>query len=60
MYIQGLSGILFPELLQITFIILKLMNIITWNWLWVLSPAWITGIIIIISVIISKMNNRKV
>lgn len=59
MYIQG-TGILFPELLQITFIILKLMNIITWNWLWVLSPAWITGIAVVIAMIINKKNNRNV
>lgn len=27
--------------LQIAFIALKLFNIITWSWLWVLSPLWI-------------------
>lgn len=25
------------------FIILKLFNIIAWDWLWVLSPLWIGG-----------------
>lgn len=31
----------FINLLQITFIALKLFNIISWNWFWVLSPLWI-------------------
>lgn len=30
------------------FITLKLTNIITWRWWWVLSPFWISGIIFII------------
>ena len=31
----------FINLTQITFIALKLFNIISWNWFWVLSPLWI-------------------
>lgn len=31
----------FLDLLTITFIILKLTNVITWSWWWVLSPIWI-------------------
>jgi hypothetical protein len=27
--------------LTIAFIILKLTGVITWNWLWVLSPIWL-------------------
>jgi len=33
-------------LLQIAFIILKLTNVIHWSWLWVLSPIWISLIIL--------------
>lgn len=36
------SGIGFPDLLTITFIILKLCGVITWSWWWVLSPLWIS------------------
>lgn len=36
------SGIGFTSLLLLTFIILKLCNVITWSWWWVLSPAWIS------------------
>jgi hypothetical protein len=38
--------------LTILFIALKLLNKITWSWLWVLSPLWITAIIVIIILII--------
>lgn len=31
----------FSGLLGIVFIILKLTNVITWSWLWVLAPIWI-------------------
>lgn len=36
------SGIGFPGLLTIAFIILKLCGVITWSWWWVLSPLWIS------------------
>lgn len=39
------TGINFTGLLTITFIVLKLCNVITWSWVWVLSPLWI-GLII--------------
>ena len=34
-------GGLLSTLLLVAFIILKLCNVITWSWLWVLSPLWI-------------------
>lgn len=37
------SGIGFCGLLTIVFITLKLLNIIQWSWLWVLSPLWISA-----------------
>lgn len=36
------SGISFTSLLTIVFITLKLCKVITWSWLWVLSPLWIS------------------
>ena len=33
----GLVGVL-----QTIFVVLKLFKIITWSWLWVLSPLWIS------------------
>lgn len=41
------SGIGFFGLLTIAFIVLKLVGVIKWSWLWVLSPIWITGLIFI-------------
>lgn len=35
------SGIGFGGLLAIVFIVLKLTNVISWPWLWVLAPIWI-------------------
>ena len=35
------TGLSFTQLLTITFIVLKLCNIITWSWWWVLSPLWL-------------------
>lgn len=31
----------FCGLLTITFITLRLCNVIDWNWFWILSPLWI-------------------
>lgn len=51
------GGIGFCGLLTIVFIILKLIKVICWSWLWVLSPLWIGAlfnlIITVIAVIIS-------
>ena len=36
------SGISFPGALTVLFVGLKLTNVITWSWWWVLSPIWIS------------------
>ena len=49
------KGVSFPMLLFITFLILKLTNVISWSWWWVTSPLWIpfgTGIVLLIFVVI--------
>jgi len=45
------SGIGFTGLLTIAFIVLKLTGHITWSWLWVLSPIWISICIAIVFLI---------
>ena len=47
------AGTIFVILLQIAFIILKLCNVITWGWVFVLMPliVW-TGITIILFVVL--------
>ena len=42
----------FPVLLTILFIGLKLCNIITWSWVWVLSPMWINILLAIVTIIL--------
>jgi len=42
------GGIGFVGLLTIVFITLKLTNIISWSWLWVLSPIWISFSLVIL------------
>lgn len=43
------SGIGFTGLLQIVFITLKILHLITWSWWWVLAPIWITcGIVVLL------------
>ena len=41
------SGIGFTSLLTVLFIGLKLTGHITWSWMWVLSPIWISMLLII-------------
>lgn len=36
------------DVLLIIFIVLKLCGLISWSWIWVLSPLWITVILVII------------
>lgn len=42
------GGIGFTGLLTIVFIVLRLMNIISWSWVWVLAPLWIPFALILI------------
>ena len=41
------NGVGFIGLLQLVFIILKLTKVISWSWIWVLSPIWIELLIFI-------------
>jgi hypothetical protein len=49
------SGIGFTGLLTVAFIILKLCNVIAWSWLWVLSPIWISAILICVLVVVAVL-----
>ncbi len=54
------GGNLFTTL-GLIFIVLKLLDIITWSWLWVLSPFWIPFVIVsvILSIIFGKSYLHK-
>lgn len=46
------GGIGFVGALTIVFIVLKLCKVITWPWVWVLSPIWISvGLAVVIGLI---------
>lgn len=42
------NGIGFVGALTIAFVVLKLMKIIDWSWWWVLSPLWISTLVVIV------------
>ena len=42
------GGIGFTGLLTVLFVGLKLTNVIAWSWVWVLSPIWISVLLLII------------
>lgn len=49
------GGLGLSSVLLVVFIVLKLCKVITWSWVWVLSPLWISliiwGIIFLILII---------
>lgn len=38
------KGVSFISLLTAIFIVLKLLHAISWPWIWVFSPIWISGL----------------
>lgn len=47
------GGIGFCGLLTIVFIVLKLCGVISWSWVWVLSPLWISFSLVVIIIAIT-------
>lgn len=47
------SGISFCGLLTIVFIVLKLTGFISWPWVWVLAPLWLSWVIVIAIIVIA-------
>lgn len=46
------SGLGLLDVLTVIFIVLKLLGVITWSWVWVLSPIWIQLVIVAIVFIV--------
>ena len=58
------GGVSFCGLLAIVFIVLKLCNVITWSWGWVLAPLWAplaTAVLcyVIVAAVASAAQKRK-
>lgn len=51
----------FIALLSVAFIVLKILNYITWSWIWVLSPIWISTLVfaILFSGVMIRKNKWK-
>lgn len=39
----------FAGLLTIIFIVLKLLGVISWGWIWIFAPMWITAILLAVA-----------
>ena len=50
------SGLGILDVLLIVFIVLKLIGVIYWGWLWVLSPLWISILIVLVMIVIAVMD----
>ena len=54
----------FVEVLTLLFIALKLCGVISWSWLWVLAPVWITfaiiGVIGLLIFLLGKISRRRI
>lgn len=46
------GGVGIPAVIQIVFIILKVVGVIEWSWFWVLSPTWISILVAIVALLI--------
>lgn len=42
----------FGVILSAIFIVLKVVGVIDWSWIWLLSPIWIEGIIVLLLLLI--------
>lgn len=52
------GGVGFAGLLTVAFIVLKLMHVIDWGWVWVISPIWISMVLgIIIGILMIKFGD---
>ena len=55
---NGNKGVGFTGLLTLVFITLKLLKVIDWSWWWVLSPIWITAILVVVLLILTIISEK--
>jgi hypothetical protein len=57
---KGTSGVSFTTLLQTVFIVLKLTGLISWSWVWVLAPFWVSvGLLVLYLAVVGVMAAHK-
>ena len=49
------NGMTLGGVLVVIFIVLKLVGVISWSWLWVLSPIWISWLIVAVIIILGVL-----
>lgn len=52
----GGGGIGLFSVLTIVFIVLKVVGVIDWSWVWVLSPTWISTAVALIILLVVSIN----
>jgi len=50
---SGSGGIGISGVLGVVFVVLKLVGVITWKWIWVLAPFWISISLAILFIMIA-------
>ena len=48
------------DVLVIIFVVLKLVGVIEWSWIWVLSPIWIAVIFAVIVGVLEALNDKEI
>lgn len=49
------ASVTIADVLLVVFIVLKLVGVIHWSWIWVLSPLWISLIIAVVIIVYAKV-----
>ena len=49
------SGLGIADVLLVVFVVLKLAGVIDWPWVWVLSPIWISALLIFVVAFIAVL-----
>ena len=52
------GGIGFVGALAIAFIVLKLCRVISWSWVWVLSPMWIAFVLVMVVFAVAAIEKK--
>lgn len=51
---RPVASISFPIWLTLLFLFLRCVGVLTWPWLWVFSPVWVTtGLVLVWAIIVS-------
>ena len=54
------GGMEFGSVLALIFLVLKLTNLVSWSWWWVLSPIWITLTVYLVFTILLAIVNWSI